>query len=185
MSKKLNLVIGTVLILFGLGIVGKTFLPVVTNEIRYQISQKSNMPKVEIEPINTDFAIVIPKINANAPIIANVDPFDPTIYQTALKRGVAHAKGSGLPKSDKNIFLFSHSSADFLTASKYNSIFYLISKLEKGDIVKIYYRQELLEYQVSESKIVSPKSISYLNPEAKEEILTLMTCWPPGTTVNR
>ena len=40
-----------------------------------------------ITPINEDFSIVIPKIGVNAPVIANVDPAKPALYDSSAPSG--------------------------------------------------------------------------------------------------
>lgn len=160
------------------------FAPVAKVEINYSL----NKPKLtinQIKPLDKTFGIVIPKINANAKIIANVDPYNSNIYQLALTKGVAQAKGSAIPSEIGNMFLFSHSSANLLEATRYNSVFYLLSKLEKQDEIYIFYKNVKYKYVVSETKIVDAKDVSYLNPESKVRTLTLMTCWPPGTNYKR
>lgn len=176
---------GSILVGGGAFVIISSFLPIVKNEIEYGFRQTISVSKKEIVPVDRDFGIVIPKINANSKIIKNIDPFNPLEYQLALTKGVAHAKGSFLPGDPGNIFLFSHSSSDFLNAQLYNSIFYLLIKLEKGDEIDIYYNQKKFSYQVTEKKIVSSKDTNYLKSDTKEESLTLMTCWPPGTSLKR
>lgn len=131
------------------------------------------------------YFFVIPKINANSKVIKDVNPLNASEYQWALTKGVAHAKGSAYPGQFGNVFLFSHSSVNFYEAARYNSVFYLLSKLEKGDDVYIFYNKAKIKYSVTEKKIVDPKNISYLTNNSKKHTLTLMTCWPPGTTLNR
>lgn len=159
------------------------FLPVFKVEINYSL----NKPKTinQIIPIDKDFGIVIPKIGANSKIIPNVDPYNSYIYQQALTKGVAQAKGTSNPSTNGNMFLFSHSSVNLLEAGRYNSIFYLLSKLEKDDEIYIYYKGTKYKYEVSEKKIVDAKNVSYLSGKSNEQILTLMTCWPAGTTYKR
>jgi len=107
------------------------------------------------------------------------------VYQKALTKGVAHAKGTSLPGQGGNIFIFSHSSSDFLNARRYNSIFYLLSKLVLGDEVKIYFENTEYKYSVLSRKAVEPTDLSYLASRSDQEVLTLMTCWPPGTSQKR
>lgn len=179
--------LGLALILFGLAILGGTFLPIFQQEINYRLAKYRNPEEInnQITPLDTDFGIVIPKINANAHVIKDVDPFNSKIYQSALSRGVAHAKGTSLPGVPGNIFLFSHSSADFLNATRYNSIFYLLTKLEKDDQIKLFYEGKEYDYLVKNRQTVDASAISYLTDDTKEETLTLMTCWPPGTSIKR
>jgi sortase A len=177
---------GVILILFALIVISGTFLPVLREEINYDLGRYGDANDTkDIKPIDTDFGILIPKIGANAHVIKNVDPFNSKEYQAALTRGVAHAKGTSLPGQPGNVFFFSHSSSDFLNASRYNSIFYLLTKLEMGDKIKIFYEGQEYTYQVTTKKIVNSDAISHLSSPEKGESLTLMTCWPPGTALKR
>lgn len=178
--------LGVALILFGIVILGGTFLPLIQQEINYRLAKNyPNQEIKEITPLDSDFGIVIPKIGANAHVIKNVNPYDARIYQVALSRGVAHAQGTALPGQKGNIFLFSHSSSDFLNAARYNSIFYLLTKLEKDDIIKIFYEGKEYDYLVKIKETVESSAIKYLTESSSAETLTLMTCWPPGTSIKR
>ncbi len=144
------------------------------------------MSKSAINPVDEDFGLVIPKIGANSKIVANVDPYNEAVYQRALTHGVAHARGSAFPDAKGgNTFLFSHSSVNFWEAARYNSIFYLIGKLEKDDDVYIFYRKKKYHYKVVEKRVVNPNEVAYLTNLAPQKYLTLMTCTPPGTTLKR
>ena len=140
--------------------------------------------KDNIIPVNYEFAIVIPKIYANAPIISNIDPYDSKQYLPVLKKGVAHAKGTSFPGEGKTIYLFAHSTDAFYNVGTYNAVFYLIGKLQSGDEVDIYFKGSLYRYYVVSNKIVSPSAVDYLENQDKE-ILILQTCYPPGTTIKR
>ena len=107
------------------------------------------------------------------------------VYQQALTKGVAQAKNTSYPDLNGNMFIFAHSSVDFYEAQKYNSVFYLLSKLEKEDKIDIYFKEKKYTYSVTEKKTVDPTEISYLENKSIEKTLTLMTCWPPGTTYQR
>jgi len=174
------------LIFTGLLILALTFGRPTLQEINYSLRSKSQSPikATEIAPVDKDFGIVIPKIGANARIFAQVDPFAPKEFLPVLKKGVAHAKGTSFPGEGKNIYLFAHSTDAFFNFQNYNAVFYLIGKLEAGDRIDIYYQNRQYQYSVFEKMVVSPQAIEYLKPE-DEEILTLQTCYPPGTTLKR
>lgn len=140
-----------------------------------------------IEPVDAEFGIVVPKISANAPIVAQVDPNRPEVYQYALTKGVAHARGTSLPGEGGNIFLFAHSAGDFYDANRYNAVFYLLYKLEPQDDLYVFYKGTKHHYSVTQSRIVDASEVQYLKPASGNgsEQLTLMTCWPPGTTLKR
>ena len=188
----LGIVVSTIAVVLFLLI----YYPVILAELSYLYSNKGkNVAVVSqnekaknknvIVPRDEDFGIVIPKINANAKVIKDVNPLNSSEYQWALTKGVAHAKGSVYPGKFGNVFLFSHSSVDFYEAARYNSVFYLLSKLEKGDDIYIFYNKAKIKYTVTGKKIVGANAVSYLQNTPGKHQLTLMTCWPPGTTLNR
>lgn len=185
---------GLFLITISICIVFFTFYPLILAELKYEfrkpnknveVTNDSNKTGNVIHPVDDNFGIVIPKIDANSKVIENVDPNNSWIYQHALTQGVAHAKGSALPNQTGNVFIFSHSSVNPLEAARYNSVFYLLSKLEKGDNVYLFYEKEKYQYKVIDKKVVSAGEISYLQRGVEGKILTLMTCSPPGTSFRR
>lgn len=188
---------GNILILIGIVVLVLIFWPVAKQEIKYSFDQMSRVRYVvgyeqfatfekPLIPPDTDFSIIIPKIAAVAPIIDNVDPGNQIEYLKALKKGVAHAVGTAYPGMDGNVYLFAHSTDAFYNVGNYNAVFFLIGKLDAGDEIDIYYRGRLIKYIVYEKKVVGPTDTKYLNNLATgEKILTLQTCYPPGTTINR
>lgn len=180
--------LGWALILLSVLLLLFTYGNVLFEELRYQTKQAVPILKTkELTPIDTDFGIIIPKIGANAKVIKDVDPYNSRIYQQALTKGVAHAKGSALPDREGNIFLFSHSSVNFYEAGRYNSIFYLLNKLDTDDTIDIYFHSIKYGYRVTKKEFVSSTAIEYLKPTKGNDAytVTLMTCWPPGTSFKR
>ena len=204
--------VGNFLILSSLFMIGKTFYLPISEEIRYFIEQKLEKKYVVLEekkeeknsrpkgllaktinfkqtevltPVDPNFSIVIPKIAANAKILANVDPTDEKIYLPLLRKGVAHAEGTAFPGEGGHIFLFAHSTDYFWNVGAYNAVFYLLGKLERGDEINIFYKGQRYLYKVVDKKIVDPKQVEYLTRKSNKEFLTLQTCWPPGTTLKR
>ncbi len=141
--------------------------------------------KYYIKPADPEFGLVIPKIGANSKVVPNVNAYDPKIYQQALTKGVAHAEGTVFPGQIGNIFVFSHSSSNFYEANKYNSVFYLLRKLNADDFFYFTYQGKVYKYKVRETKIVEPEEVEYLTQTTSKKQATLMTCWPPGTTLKR
>ena len=175
---------GVFLIIIALAIPISTFTPVFKAEINYQLNQKNN-ETVEAIPVDLNFSIIIPKINANTKVIKNVDPFDANIYQPALTKGVAHAKNTSTPDKLGNTFIFAHSAGNWYQANQFNAVFYLLNKLTAGDEIIVYYQSQKYIYSVDEIKFVKSDEISYLSNQLNTNTLTLMTCWPPGTTIKR
>jgi LPXTG-site transpeptidase (sortase) family protein len=177
------------------------FYPILNSEVRYSLDRNKTKKVVSqkdaevqsgseeniLVPVDEQFGIVIPKIEANAKVIANVDAENPAVYQRALTQGVAQASGSANPGETGNIFIFAHSGQDILQANRYNAVFYLLSKLEKEDEVDVFFRSQRFQYSVTSTKIVNPEETSYIenDPSSGQKKLTLMTCWPGGTTLKR
>lgn len=182
-----------------------TFLPVIKEEVKYQFFPKHDdalvitreeaekksadgvlqSPNDVMYPVDEDFGIVIPKLSANAPVIPDVDWQDAAVYQRALTKGVAHAAGTAYPGGQGNVFIFSHSGVDFYEAVRYNALFYLLNKLVPGDEIYLFYKGQKFVYRVSAQKTISPEQVEYLKGDPKKQTLTLMTCWPAGTTLKR
>jgi len=130
-------------------------------------------------------SVVIPKIGVDAPIIPDVSASDYREYMAALKKGVALARGTGLPGDGRRSYLFAHSTnINPIWVSRYNAVFYLLSKLKIGDDIYIWRDGRRLKYKVKEIRITSKNDTYYLSPGQQEE-LVLQTCYPPGTTLRR
>lgn len=203
LKKKTQAQRGPVLYRLGLGFVGLSFItllvvlwPGISNELKYRLKPPKADAEVAITPnshtekdyivaVDPFLSIVIPKIGANAKIIKDVDPLDSKAYQKALTQGVAHARGTALPGQTGNVFLFAHSSDNFINANRYNSVFYLLNKMEKGDKVYLIFNRRKFIYTVTDTRIVPAEEISYMQPESETPKVTLMTCWPAGTTLKR
>ena len=138
-----------------------------------------------IDPINTDFSVIIPKIGVNAAIAENVNPANADEYLEKLKLGVAHAATSFTPDKDGTTYLFSHSTNYDWFVRDLNAVFYLLKNLDQGDLVVIFYKGTRYTYRISDRRIVSPKDVSYLVPQTGKKQLILQTCWPPGSTTER
>jgi LPXTG-site transpeptidase (sortase) family protein len=61
-----------------------------------------------------------------------------------------------------------------------------LDNLEDGDEIIVFYNQKKLVYKVTDRAVVKPGDVQVLesrDPSKKE--LSLMTCWPVGTTLER
>lgn len=149
--------------------------------------KRADMVREEAQDLGLDpyFSLYIPKTDAKADIIANVDAGNFEEYSQALKKGVAHARGTNFPGQGKTVYLFSHSTDSPLNFSRYNAIFYLLGKLEAGDRVTVYFLNQKFIYQVTEKLITQADDTSWLTDNGQGERLVLQTCDPPGTSLRR
>lgn len=146
-------------------------------------------PPITVVPASTDFGIVIEKIDVNSPVVSDVDSSNYKEYIAALGKGVAHAKGTAHPGSTKaennNVFLFAHSAINPIQAKKYNSVFYLLRKIEIGDRITTFYQGHRYDYIVYDKRVVEATDTKYITDVSKQPILTLQTCDPPGSSLRR
>lgn len=188
-----------------------TAIPLLSQEIKYRLRQlnpiaqekaplkisrhdqvvKENQKRQQVVEeaaafgVPTDFSIVIPKISAASPIIANVDPSNENEYRNTLKRGVAHAAGTKLPGNGGAVYLFAHSASTGYDIARYNAVFYLLKELKSDDEIIIFFAGQKYRYRVSETMITRAEETDWLTKPRQEEILVLQTCWPPGTSLKR
>jgi len=134
----------------------------------------------ETEEVNLPDSIIIPKINVNAPIIWQVEDRD---IINKLDEGVVHFKGTALPNEAGNTALTGHSSSYPWRKTKYGQVFSLLGKLESKDEIIIIFNKKKYFYEVEGKDIVSPYDVQVLT--TKNSKLTLITCWPIGTTLKR
>jgi len=138
-----------------------------------------------IDPINTEFSIIVPKIGINASVTEGVDPTNPKEYNQVLKTAVAHAATSFTPDKSGTVYLFSHSTNYDWFVSDLNAVFYLLKNLESDDYIVVFYKGVRYTYRLTEKRVVKPSEISYLVPEVGKKKLILQTCWPPGMVAER
>ncbi|MFZ3301592.1 MAG: sortase [Microgenomates group bacterium] len=131
------------------------------------------------------FSLYVPKIKARASVIPNVDAGKYSAYSTALKKGVAHAAGTNFPGQGKLVYLFSHSTDSAFNFARYNAVFFLLRKVEKGDRILVYFLNKEYKYVVTEKVVVDATDNSWMIDKNEGEYLVLQTCDPPGTSLRR
>jgi sortase A len=187
--------IGSGLFLLGLAFLVFLYYPLARAFYNYRFghldappasSEEERTKAQEKHEINyNDFFITIPKIKAESKVIANVPATNKKVYMEALKKGVAHARGTGFPGQGKMIYLFAHSTDAPVNVVRYNAVFFLLNKLEKGDDIFVRFDGLLYRYRVTEKEILKANQTGALYFPDVKELLVLQTCWPPGTVWQR
>ncbi|MFH1294984.1 MAG: sortase [bacterium] len=195
------------LMVVGLGLAAVSLVPYLRDEVWYFLKQHKGQQfiladrtgqkdsvfarylsakPITLQPASTDFGLVIEKIGVNAPIVADVTVADESAYHEALKSGVAHAASSAYPSREPgNVYLFAHSSLAFWQAGKYAQVFNLVRKLEVGDAIHVFYRGDDYVYRAVSKSTYKGFNTYALTRPVIEPLLTLQTCDPPGTALNR
>jgi LPXTG-site transpeptidase (sortase) family protein len=148
--------------------------------------QAGNTAKVD-ETMTAE--LTIPQIGVRVPIVWSANS-DENSFQKDLRNGIVHYPGTVLPGLLGNALLAGHSSNFFWEKGDYPRIFSKLNHLKVGDeditvtykkndsIVKTFY------FRVSEKNVVTDDD-ERLFAQTKNSTLTLVTCWPLGTSWRR
>ncbi len=119
--------------------------------------------------------LIITKIGVNAPIVESKSE------EYGLNKGAWHYPESSTPDKGGNTIITGHR---FKYLPPNNMTFYLLDKLEIGDIISVIWQNQDYYYRISETKVVSNTDLSVLNSSDKP-IITLFTCTPIYSTDKR
>lgn len=135
--------------------------------------------KRSTKPSFDSFILSVDKINIkDARVVVDSNDLDSSL---------AHLPGSALPGEKGNVFISGHSSGflRFNAGGDYKEIFSNLTKLKKGDVIKVSTGQEF-KYKVVGMQIVDPKDLLVvLPPDSTGRYISLMTCVPPGINTKR
>lgn len=130
--------------------------------------------------------VIIPKINVEIPIDYNVDTTNENVIENDLEQGVIHFPSTAVPGQDGNAAFFGHSSNNIFNPGKYKFAFVLLHTLVDGDTFYLTYNNTVYVYKVISHFVVSPNDTAVLGPvKGQTATATLITCDPPGTSINR
>lgn len=129
--------------------------------------------------------IVIPKINVEIPVVYDQTSVDEKAIQQSLEGGVVHYATTPSPGEKGNGVIVGHSSNNILNHGKYKFAFVLLSRLDTGDTFYLTKGGKRYVYRVYKKSIVKPTDVSVLGAADKTATFSLITCDPPGTSINR
>lgn len=136
--------------------------------------------------VGPDPIIIIPKINVELPVIYTVPTIDQNQIENNLEDGVVHYPTTAYPGQLGNGAIFGHSSNNILNPGKYKFAFVLLHDLQPGDTFTLDYQGKAYVYEIFKREIVPPTDVSVLDNIANHPAtFTLITCDPPGTSINR
>lgn len=135
--------------------------------------------------VGKESKIIIPKINVEIPVVYDVNTVSEAAIQKGLERGVVHYSSTPDPGQFGNSVIVGHSSNNLLNPGKYKFAFVLLKQLNEGDTFMLTKGGKRYVYRVFDKKIVKPSDVSVLGSTSKPATVTLITCDPPGTSINR
>lgn len=153
-------------------------------------SQTSALPAPDLEEVSnwfptaplkevrmsriTDYAISIPKLKIYD---AHVKIGGKKLKETLIQYG-----GTALPGEYGNPIIFGHSVLpQFFNPNDYKSIFSTLPELEKGDQIIVDFDGIRFVYLVERYFEIEPTEVEVLEQRFDRQVLTLITCVPPGT----
>jgi sortase A len=166
---------------------------VITANVLAYVSPGSIDPQnIVVDPtsdvaVSPDPRLIIPKINVDVPVTYDIGT-DNAAQMAAMANGLAHfpiAGASSHPGEVGNTVLAGHSSNDLFDTGDYKFIFAQLDKLTVGDTVYANYHSKRYTYVVTKVQVVAPTDVSALVYPTTKPILTLITCTPLGTALNR
>lgn len=119
--------------------------------------------------------LIITKIGVNAPIVESKNE------AYGLSRGAWHLPDSSTPDKGSNTVITGHR---FKYFPPNNLTFYLIDKLEVGDIISVIWKEKNYYYKIVGTKIVPDTDLSVQN-KTEKPTLTLFSCHPIFSTEKR
>ena len=140
--------------------------------------------KTDIQINSEQYFLTIEKIRVKAPVVLAVSADDSEL-QKSLKSGVVLYPDTAMPGEVGNTVITGHSSDYFWKEGEFKTVFSLLPNLAIGDQIKLSRGNESWLYEVESEKMVSDKDMSVLESNNDQARLTLITCWPPGTSFKR
>lgn len=164
----------------------------ISNVMAYVSPGNIDPQNIVIDPnsaqaVSADPKLIIPKINVSVPILFDVGS-DYDSQMSAMTKGVAQfaiAGANSHPGQIGNTVIAGHSSNDLLDSGDYKFIFAQLDKLNAGDIIYVNYNSVRYTYTVTSKEVVKPSEINKLVYPTTKPLLTLITCTPIGTSINR
>lgn len=144
---------------------------------------------IEITPYAN--RVIIPKIWRNVPLVdiknKNIGGENELndIFMKELEKWIIRYPGSSKPGEDGTSFIFGHSSNFPWMKWNYNDVFSTLDNVVYWDEVIVYYWQKKYTYKIREKKVITPGDVSVLERNKDKSEITLMTCRPIWTTINR
>ncbi len=142
-------------------------------------------PTVTLTKVSSENKLIIPKLNVDVPLNFGVSVDG---VMNAMNYGVVHYRingASAYPGEIGNFVVMGHSAGDVYSANQYKFIFSGLERLEEGDIMYVHYNSVRYTYRMVGREVILPTEVSKLVIETNKPMMTLVTCWPLGTSQKR
>ena len=138
--------------------------------------------------VGPESKLIIPKINVDAPVIWDAVASDQNSLNEAMNHGLVwfNMHGANSKPGEKGNFVVSgHSSNDWADQGDYKFIFARLEQIGVGDTIYANYNGKRYTYSITHTKVVKPTDVQALQIGDDKPYITLITCVPLGTALNR
>lgn len=149
--------------------------------------EKIEIKKKEPKSVYTEKnnVLEIPKISISVPIVFTTNQ-DTKLLKKDLDQGVVYYPGSVLPGEKGDIVILGHSAPPNWPKVKHDWVFSDIDKLKIGDNIMVDINNRQYTYIVKKTTIIKRgQDVPRDQLLADENVLTLVSCWPPGKDYQR
>jgi LPXTG-site transpeptidase (sortase) family protein len=130
------------------------------------------IPLISTNIVGSNPEVIIPKINAEIPVVYDVNSIDDSSIQEGLTRGVVHYATTPLPGQSGNVVIVGHSSGNIFNQGNYKFAFSLLRALDNGDTFYLQKDGKRYTYQVYNKHVVKPTDVSVLGSADKPATAT-------------
>lgn len=130
-------------------------------------------------------SLQIPVLGLQAPLVIGQSTNIPSLEKD-LDNGVVYYPGSVMPGANGQIVVLGHSAPPNWPKIKYDWVFSEISKLKSGDEIILHFNGKKYIYKITTTVIIAKGAdIGNVGLTGNNNILTLVSCWPPGKNYQR
>jgi LPXTG-site transpeptidase (sortase) family protein len=156
----------------------------------YATSARNNDQTKKIKNVKTTYTakqntLEVPELSLSLPIIFATSA-EKSSLEKDLNLGVVYYPGSVYPGQVGQIIILGHSSPIGWPKVKYDWAFSEIDKLSIGDLIYIDLNNQQYTYVVKQKTIINRGAeVPSDSAAASSNVLTLISCWPPGKDYQR
>jgi len=130
-------------------------------------------------------SLEIPSLQLEVPLVITTTTDEKKIIDD-LDKGAVYYPGSVSPGENGQMVVLGHSAPPGWPQIKHDWIFSHIEQLKAGDTIVMHFNHQQYTYKVTEKSIIMPGSeISTAPHDKNNNVLVLVSCWPPGKNYKR
>lgn len=130
-------------------------------------------------------SLEVPAISLVTPLVIGSSTSIPSL-ERELDRGVVFYPGSVLPGEKGHMVILGHSAPPNWPKIKHDWVFTDLEDLRVGDQIFLHFNNTQYTYRVTSTKVIQKgEEITTNGLEESNNVLTLVSCWPPGKDYKR